>query len=525
MLDKRHGDHHNANIKYGTFLLVISLLVVSYVAVRNLTQPEVRARTGRDLRLPLWLSVLLWTALVVALGVVHVGELNEAAKRFGRLCYALLPLIVFLAIRPSPLPRTFYLTLLPLHKWLGRLATLAGTVHGVLYTIHFISKGEFSKVFKLDNFLGVIILAFFLLMAVTSLPYCRRRMYALFYRIHYLSAWFIAIATLFHARPGVGWLFFWVALFMGSALVYRLVATSSVTVESTEAMGPDLHRVTFPRTVLPDFFVPASHIRVSPSLKNPLTWISASHPYTVSSLPSDDHVELIIRPTAFSLAHAGVGARFSVYGPFESLPDDFFSTANRVLVFAGGSGISFALPVVQTLAKAGIAHKLVWVLRSKAGVKEVESRLSDTPTDVYITGQDPFQGEGMVYAKDAEGTAGLLSGEMEMDELDRERDEGGEGDELDDLLSEDEEGSSENSTKSHDKGKGKGKGKGDESDGSITYHNGRPQPSETASSFFLNRSAPEGKWIVACGPSGLVSTAQLAAKKTGVRFCNETYSI
>lgn len=525
MLEKRHGDHHNANIKYGTFLLVISLLVVSYIAVRNLTQPEVRARTKRDLRFPLWLSVLLWTAVVLALGVVHVEELNESAKRFGRLCYALLPLIVFLAIRPSPLPRTFYLTLLPLHKWLGRLATLVGVIHGVLYTVHFIKKNEFYKVFKFDNFLGVIILTVFVVMVITSLPFFRKRMYSLFYTFHYLSAWFVAIATIFHARPGVGWLFFWVALFMGSSLLYRLVASSTVKVESSEAMGPDLHRITFPRSILPEFFVPASHIRVSRTLRNPLTWISSTHPYTISSLPSDDHVELIARPTKFSLAHAAAGTQFSVYGPFESLPDDFFSTANRVLVFAGGAGISYALPVVQTLAKAGISHKLVWVLRNKAGVSEIESRLSETSTDIYITGQDPFQGEGVVYAKDAEGTAGLLSEEMEMEEIGQD-DEGRERDELDDLLSEDEGSSSQDSTKGAHKNKGKDQDNGKrEAAHSITYHDGRPQPADTASAFFLNRSAPEGKWILACGPNGLVKTAEQAAKKTGVRFCNETYSM
>lgn len=236
-------------------------------------------------------------------------------------------------------------------------------------------------------------------------------------------------------------------------------------------------------------------------------------------------MELIVRPTKFSLAHAASGTQFAVYGPFESLPDDFFSTANRVLVFAGGAGISFALPVVQTLAKAGISHKLVWVLRNKAGVSEVESRLGETPTDIYITGQDPFLGEGVVYAKDAEGTAGLLSEDMEMEEIGQE-DEDRERDELDDLLSEDEGSSSQDSTKGAHKNKGKDQDNGKrEASQSITYHDGRPQPADTASAYFLNRSAPEGKWILACGPNGLVVTAEQAAKKTGVRFCNETYSM
>lgn len=70
--------------------------------------------------LQLCLACFVFTTIFIVQGVNR--DLLEITKRMGRISVALMPPLLFLTLRPSPLPHTLYLALLPLHKWFPGLS-------------------------------------------------------------------------------------------------------------------------------------------------------------------------------------------------------------------------------------------------------------------------------------------------------------------------------------------------------------------------------------------------------------------
>ena len=85
------------------------------------------------------IQLLFWITFLTSLSLVDIynGDLIFLAKRLGRIPANCLPTILFLTLRPSPLPHTLYLTLIPIHKWLSRLIIIQSVIHTVLYLGYF----------------------------------------------------------------------------------------------------------------------------------------------------------------------------------------------------------------------------------------------------------------------------------------------------------------------------------------------------------------------------------------------------
>ncbi|ANB11321.1 Aim14p [Sugiyamaella lignohabitans] len=432
-----HGAHY-ANITYGYILVLISIIGMVWISVTNtinirsagagvsgltggisglsrkLSDISLRGfRLGHLLSKPSPRLVLLplWILVVALLSLTGgaTGSLNGLAKRLGRITFAIVPLILFLSLKPSPLPNTYYVKLLTFHKWIARSAVLTGSLHGILYTAYFIRQGTTVKILKVDNLLGVVLLLGFLVVFITSLRPIRTRYYRLFYALHYPLAWVFLIIASFHARPGVGFLALWSAFILLGQAFYRVFTSRTIRIIENYQVSPTLYSVTLPRDIMPDYFPAGSHIRLGKrSLWSPLSWLEPTHPYTIASLSSDEaNIRLLIRKTNFTIQN---GVHYTISGPFASRiaqelsPSTSSSSdggadsgvgykavgdgARKVVVFAGGSGLSFAAPLVRELSSMGIAYRLIWITRDKTDLKALEL-LEISAADVYITGNNP----------------------------------------------------------------------------------------------------------------------------------------
>lgn len=531
----RHVDHaeHTANVSYGHGFVIAWLIGLCLIATKNMLNSRIKKRLGYNLHPPGYIYLIPWAFILLVFCYYRTPDsLNGISKRLGRITYAIIPLSVILSLRPSPLPSTYYIPLLEFHKWVSRTAVLLGATHGVTYLIYLIQAGKGAKIAKWQNLLGIFMLVAFLVMFFTSLRPFRTRFYSIFYRIHYLMAWFSVVAGIFHARPGVAFLAGWTIFTLISAIVYRLIISKTISTSEVEYLSPTLLYITLPRSTIGDFTV-GSHIRLSNRLFNPLTWISSSHPYSIASLPSDGHLKLLIRKTRFDIL---ANNKYSLSGPYKSPLEGELVKAKKLLFYAGGSGLSVAAPMVRfiELRKSAVV-KLIWVTRDVRDLAALDRlNVDHSLVDVYITGaknnsyesdapRSPTTNAGEDYSA-IDGAEGMDEDAIEFDNLQpgdhlgsMSRAEDGDSDEEDLIVSDNRHSGSRGSTALDDQYK--------IPDGLlITY--GRPNIQKAAGDFFdLTDHGSLTAFVMACGPRKLVDDVQTWANQKRYQFYGEKFAL
>lgn len=374
---------------------------------------------------------IFWTVIILSFALYKDSiDLLQITKRLGRISTALLPTILFLTLKPSPLPKILYLTLLPLHKWLSRSLVLAAFLHSTLYLVYFIKKGTVHKILKLANMYGVIAMSLFLIIVVSSLKMVRRSNYRFFYYVHYASTWIVIFLLHFHARPrATGYTTLSIAVLVYQ-IGYRLFHTTTV-IPTIIRISPTLTMLEFPISeVAKKPVLPSAHVRIVLKSKN--IWkrwfyhvIPFTHPFTLLNLPSDTTAKLLIRHGNFPLLS---GAQYNVTGVYEpainfiskrnlplsddvstntnnpfqtnssqlvSSPLHYIVNARRVLIFVGGSAISFGLPLLRVLNFNGVMVRLIWCVRDYRDLKLLNYLKMNyyQGLEVFISGQTLTSGD------------------------------------------------------------------------------------------------------------------------------------
>ncbi|CEP63145.1 putative ferric-chelate reductase LALA0_S07e03400g [Lachancea lanzarotensis] len=350
------------------------------------------------------------------------GDLIQITKRLGRVAVALMPPLLFLTLRPSPLPHTLYLSLLPIHKWISRVVVLLSTLHTALYSAYFLKSHAFwVKLSKPANFWGVLALLLFFFIAATSVSQIRRYNFQLFYYTHYLATWLTVVLIHYHARPSIPYYTAMNCSLLVGQIAYRAFHTRRVLICVNE-VSPSLMLVDFPTSELSNRpSMPSAHIRMalyhefSPLKRIFQRCVPLQHPYTIASLPNDDNVKLIVRSGNFKLRN---NSSYLVTGPFEpkldflskgknvKLGEHNFSFQNqspallasplhyntdirRALIVTGGSAISFGLPLLRILNFNGVTVRLKWVTRDYRDLKLLNYFKNNFEgLEIYVTGAD-----------------------------------------------------------------------------------------------------------------------------------------
>lgn len=495
-LVERHGVHHTINIKYGWIVLGLSTVYIgSHLLIKHLYF-KTWNETGhpypwlkRILSIQLWVSVTATMLIVACLSIFNIHEFSEnyptVLKRFGRIAYSLIPLTIYLALRPASVTNYqvgYYLETINFHKWVSRIIVLCSVIHGIGFIVKWASQNTLAKLLILENLYGVAIAILLVFLIVISIRYFRRTQYQLFYIVHNASVWLMTLIIAFHARPGVSFITFIAVMLLAFQLFERFGKSFAVSgLQIAHPEGSTLEVVTISRPGNFPSYLPGSHIRINFRGKDIRSWMLPTHPYTIASTSdnNEDSLQLIIRET--DNFHLDNISEYSLTGPFPSLPNQFFTTAKHVNIICGGSGISFGLPLFEYFQGHGsVPVKLVWCIRNKNDAKILDD-IEVLGVHIYIT--DKATSEGSLF--DLEQQHGLLNNTEENET----------SVEMSDL------------TKTENK----------------LIFQGRPNLDEVFSD--IGQSDRSDTWAIACGPRELITSTKDWACQRNIEFYSEIYEM
>lgn len=371
-------------------------------------------------------------------------------KRFGLIATTQLPIQYLLALKPLN-PFSWALTsshehLNRYHRVLGRATYTLLLLHILFYNIFFLATGIWSKRIVAPVVLyGVF--ASLLLHAVmfTASSAVRSRSYRLFYLTHWLAVRLIPGLIFLHAPSSRVYIIEGAILLIIDYIARHRRTISNAPSTFDTVPGTNLIKVeaTLPLPNLPKFQThPGSHVfirlpsstRPSQSLFSPsgYSFELIRHPFTVSAVNSDS-ITLIARKRAGPLTKhlstlSGSHGTLDVQGPYgaigKTLPSLLTGEYDRILLFAGGVGATFALPVYRTiLSYKPSAHvTLIWAVRSAA-----EATWAVSPTPGAGGGSVLDDRNVQLFLTGDMGVADTSTGEVEMTDLRRDGRGGGGG--------------------------------------------------------------------------------------------------
>ncbi|KAJ6116005.1 hypothetical protein N7523_006422 [Penicillium sp. IBT 18751x] len=350
------------------------------------------------------LLYLIYWALNLILALTNV-DFERIDKRFGWVSVANFTLLVFLALRNTPLAPLSghsYEKLRPLHKVAGYTCIVTSVIHGITYTIVFAEKGKLEKYKERKNFSGVIAGIAMLIIGFSTIGYFVRKSYEIFYMIHLLMFILILITVGMHrpdfSKPTVIIVIF-IACLWGADRLIRLVKKSWNFVGNNATVTPmkdSAVRVTLKRSLRCSH---GSHAFLwIPSIR----WME-THPFT---LISNEPAEFLIREyngftrdlLKIAQEEPGKVLRCSVDGGYGQIPN--FMKFDRIVLVAGGSGATFtfniALHVLKECAAESTTRPIdfIWVFRHAASLNWFEEelqQLQDCPwvnVLIYVTRDD-----------------------------------------------------------------------------------------------------------------------------------------
>ncbi|KAI2624866.1 ferric reductase NAD binding domain-containing protein [Hypoxylon sp. NC1633] len=288
---------------------------------------------------------------------VDFSQMTNIASRFGWMATGNMVLVVFLALKNTPLAfltAYSYERLNVLHQISGYATMLYAILHACIYTAYFIGANRISTLQE-DVVTAGIILGFAMLFSVLAGMIVRRFNYELFYVIH-VALFIVIVVTLGLHRPSfnpdqglyatviIGALWFADRLIRFCRLLYNSVNNEA----SIYALPDGGTRLVVKKPIL--LARPGKHCYVwLPKIR-----AFETHPFTIVA---SDPLELIINAYdgftrdlyKHALENPGASLKVSVEGPYGTLPDplDF----DKVVLVAGGSGATFTFGIAADMLR------------------------------------------------------------------------------------------------------------------------------------------------------------------------------
>lgn len=566
--DRSQSPYYRINVpyRYYTFYFtcanVVTIALNAFISSKIYHKRERLRKTFfgrlflRAVNTPIWLQIVLWTLISLIIDLypyyrdvyvvhlpsyIHFKLFVSIWKRSGGVSYALLPFVLLLSLKPSPLPKVLYTKLLPLHRWCTRIYIVLMGFHSVMFMQDWVSTGDFwSEFFEFDMLTGIISFFLWLIVLIVSIKPIRVRIYKSFYALHMIATWTTVPLVYFHASPEINFFNYLNLIFLAFMVIFKLYF--SVTNKNLEyfqverQINSQLYVISLPKDYYKEglTYYPGSHLRINYRLINPLSWLLPSHPYTIASLDSDESLKLIIKETNFKISPFN---RYNFSKPFSELESGFFDTDfnnYNITIVCGGSGIAFGLPLYRyfvDISKDKVEDLFVhfiWIVRNaydlhilvNFGIISIENgeytKSSEYENfDIYITSRQPLAIEPTPEVKTGI-TQKLLrvlklksifgtdeTGYIEMSNYD-------EASAQDTLL----EGSQEDSQEE-----------------SVSYkfadfiHEiGRPDLSAILNEDFQTNSAIGDKCLIACGPQAMLDDCSRLAELNKAEFLTESYN-
>lgn len=392
-----------------------------------------------------YLAVFSFTGIVYNTWVTPVKKmpgvyntrtsLGPWADRIGVIAYALTPLSVLLSSRESLLS---LITGLPyqsfnfLHRWLGYIIVVQSIFHTIGWSVIELRLYQpqpsvgISWIKQTYMIWGVIAMLFLFVLFMLSTPWAIRRTgYEFFRKSHYvlamlylgacwghwakLSCYLIPALVVWFIDRGV-------RLVRTALLHYNYIGGSSImgfgSTDATittfpDAVNGDIVRLDF--TNQQEQWSIGQHFY----LCFPASSAFQSHPFTPLNVPTlkaggvphsyifrAKHGET---KKIAQLATVTSSTPVILNGPYGVSEVDHLTTSTNILCIAGGTGITYVLPVLLSqITNCGCAStrsmQLVWAIRRKADMAWIQSELDrlyeaaksiDLKIRIYVTREDP----------------------------------------------------------------------------------------------------------------------------------------
>ncbi|MCJ1359523.1 MAG: hypothetical protein MMC33_009525 [Icmadophila ericetorum] len=407
---------------------------------------------------PLWLSVR-WvfgerngTRREFAVFLVWVGWLGCCVfggtaddyllltKRFAIVAASQLPIHYLLSAKSplNPIQRLLRLSheeLNVYHRLLGRIVLIFVLTHAGLYLNFYIQKDLlFKRIKDIDVQLGLLAATSLTILGTTAISFVRSYSYRLFYGVHILVSISLLPILYFHVVHIRIYILETATICLLSALC-RLLRTKLAfatvsSIEDTSLISLSIHIPA--KTAPPLFYLPGQHVYIS--LFNPTSRLPVftRNPFSIASLPYTDPdetktttVDLVIRilngttkslsklaaqeiPVSSSSSNPSIPLLISPpYGASRYFPP--LLSYDHVLLVAGGVGVTFTLPIYQSLLhqyestlppvaldSPALPPKLtfVWTARAAEEMEWAMPKLSWTPDSL-----DSLMGGRPAYVK------------------------------------------------------------------------------------------------------------------------------
>lgn len=351
-------------------------------------------------------------------------SLADAANGVGRITgllgtYLVLWQLLLLA-RVAWLEDAFGLERLAvLHRWNGFLCVSLLVAHGVFQTFGYMLTNHQGVLAQLGDFINsyvgllaaIVALGLFIAVAVVSITAARRRLsYETWYFLHLYT--YIAVALAFSHQLATGvdfagnplFVFYWCLLYafvIGALLLYRVVGPlvayrrHRFYVQSVEREARNVSSVYIGGHGLRDFEVRAGQFAMWRFLDAKRWW--QSHPFSVSAVPDGRRLRITVKNIGdfTSGVHAlKPGTPVLVEGPFGRFVDP--PATRKVLLIAGGIGITPLRPLAEELARAGFEVRLIYRAHGPADVvfrKEIDELAQELGVQVdYLLSEGAARG-------------------------------------------------------------------------------------------------------------------------------------
>jgi NAD(P)H-flavin reductase len=376
-----------------------------------------------------WALGALWTAWLLVLCVVGTGtDYLHFTRRFGIVAVSQMPIQYLLALKSmNPYAwafRSSHEIVNRYHRVLGRIIFALAMAHVLLYDNFFLWKGVWLKR-SLDAVPFTGMLAAFALNALngTSMARVKDFSYRVFFVTHLIVAFAVPALLIYHASSARFYVIEALLVFIVDLIVRK--ARTTIAPSSVEVIpGTNLLKISASLPIRRANLYrskPGSHIYLSipavarSSAYPPSTSVTFEflyNPFTVASVSEEDSsITLVARmkdgPTTNFLAHfaspssspePGTRIPLGIEGPYGATSHLFHqigSQANRILLFAGGVGATFALPIYNALLHdyPFVKIQLIWAIRNAGDATWAvssspngESVLKDEQVQLFLTG-------------------------------------------------------------------------------------------------------------------------------------------
>ncbi|KAL2264437.1 hypothetical protein VTK26DRAFT_2 [Humicola hyalothermophila] len=341
------------------------------------------------------LVVAVYVAINFAVIFTNVDpSVANFAHRFGWMALANMALVIFLALKNTPLAfitAYSYERLNCLHQIAGYTMFAQMVLHSSMYTAFFNSQGRLLEIFAEKEQIAAIVCGFSFLGVIFSAIFLRRIWYEVFYVAH-ISSWIISIVAVgFHQPEFANKTLIVVVVAAAMWFVDRVIRACRVLYYSINNEAT-LHPLPNGGTKVVMKKLPA---RAEPG-KHCFVWIPAirkfeTHPFTIhKSSPVEFTVKARDGFTSdlhkYAVAHPGAAVRASVDGPYGTFPDPM--EFDKIVLIAGGGGATFTFGLVVNILERmnDDSHKnvvFIWAVRKHENLSWFKEQLDMLRTHAH----------------------------------------------------------------------------------------------------------------------------------------------